>query len=325
MSPMKVALVYDDLSRLAPGPEDPLDVGSEWEDARTIAGQAAALAANGYTVASIPYDTHFFAALENERPDCVFNIAEGRRGKDRESIVPAICRSLDIPCTSSDAVGLGLSLDKDLCKHIAHAHGVPTPDWFVVRRIKALDSLALPFPLFVKPNFEGSSMGIRPDSIVRTAEQLRERVAWLLCKIGPALVETYMPGPELTVGLLGNDDPIAFPVAEVRTAGRVYDKTMKNKDKMEEEIVCPAPIAPESAGELVAWSKTLFHELGLAGMARFDFKCDAAGKPGFLEVNPLPGMSRYYSVFTFQAQAASLTYEQLIGRIVELALERRRK
>lgn len=318
---MKIALVYDDLASLVPDPQDPLDVGGEWEDERTICGQAEALASLGYEVVRIPYDADFHRRLLDERPRVVFNIAEGRRGRDRESLVPALCRLLGIACTSSDAVGMGLTLNKALCKAVARAHGVPTPDWWLVR--EPGDFASLPeneAPLFVKPNLEGSSMGIRPESLVREPDALLPQVKWELENVGEVLVERALPGAEYTVGLLGDREPCALPIAEIRTHGKVYDKSMKSKDKLEEEILCP--IATPYDESLVAWSKRLFVELGLSGFARFDFKCDAAGRPQFMEVNPLPGLSRYYSVFTIQAAAAGIGYEALLGRIVSLALLR---
>lgn len=318
--PIRVALVYDDLASLQACPDDPLDVGSEWEDERTVAGQAEALAANGFEVTRLPYDAEFLDRLRKWAPDVVFNIAEGRRGKDRESIVPAACRLLGIACTSSDAVAMGLSLDKSLCKAVARAYGIPTADWRLVRRADDLDHFSLPLPVFVKPNFEGSSMGIRPSSLVREAADLAPQVRWVLEHIGPALVETALPGAEYTVGLLGDETLTALPVAEIRTHGRIYDKSMKSKDKLEEEILVPAELDPAVAARLVRDSRRLFVELGLGGLARFDFKADAQGEPQFMEVNPLPGLSRYYSVFTIQAQAAGIAYTDLLGRLVRYAL-----
>ncbi len=319
---MKVALVHDDLARLVSRPDDPLDIGSEWEDERTVAGQAEALRAAGHEVTRISHGPDLIAKLEAFRPDCVFNIAEGRRGKDRESIVPAVCRQMGFACTSSDAAAMALTLDKGLSKALARSLGIPTPDGIVVRRPGDLEGPLPSPPLFVKPNGEGSSMGIRPESVARTLEDAREAARRLLDAIGPVLLETFLPGPEYTVGLLGNEDPEAFPVAEIRTGGRVYDKSMKSKDRMEEEIVCPADLDPETATRLVDWSRTLWREMGLAGMARFDFKCDRNGRPAFLEANPLPGMSRFYSVYILQAATHGIGYERLLARIVDLAVRR---
>ena len=319
---MRVAHVSDDMKYLKPEPGDPQDLGSEWEDERTVLGQIEALEANGHEVIGLPFDRNLIEELQKARPDCVFNISEGRRGKDRESIVPALCRQLDIPCTSSDAVGMGVSLDKSMCKAIARSMGVPTADWALVRCAEDLRNVALEFPLFVKPNFEGSSMGIRPGSLVHSRQDLSRQADWLLEGIGPVLVEKMLEGPELCVALIGNEAVEAFPVAEVRTGGRIYDKSMKSKDRMEEEVICPAPIDDELAALLIGWSKRLFTQLGLAGLARFDYKCDLEGRPMFLEVNPLPGLSKHYSVYTLQAKAAGLSYEAMIGRLVEIAVGR---
>jgi D-alanine-D-alanine ligase len=319
---MKIAHVHDVLETLAPRTGDPLDVGSEWEDERTIAGQIEGLCACGHTVVRVPFEQGFAACLMAEKHDCVFNISEGRTGRDRESIVPAVCQALDIPCTSSDAVGMGVTLNKAMCKAVARAARVVTPDWLLWRDASEIRRPPFGFPVFVKPNFEGSSMGIRPQSLVADMQALFEQASWVLTNIGPVLVEQAMPGPELTVALLGNEHPEIFPIAEIRTAGRIYDKSMKSKDRMEEEVICPAEIPGDIAERLVDDSLRLFTELGLAGAVRMDFKCDADGLPQFLEANPLPGLSRYYSVYTIQARAAGIGYDELMGRLVDLALAR---
>lgn len=322
---MKVAHVHDVLAALAPLPGDPLDVGAEWEDERTVAAQIAALEACGHEVVRVAFQPGFVERLLAQRPDCVFNISEGRRGKDRESLVPAVCQALDIPCTSSDAVGMGVTLDKALSKALARSLGIPTPDWVLWREVADIRPPPFDFPVFVKPNYEGSSMGIRPESVVHDMQALRTQARWCIERVGPALVESLLPGPELTVALLGNEAPRVFPVAEIRTGGRVYDKSMKGKDRMEEEIICPAPIPDDLAGRLVADSRRLFVELGLCGPARVDYKCDAGGEPQFMEVNPLPGLSPFYSVYTIQARSGGLAYDALIGRLVELAVQRHRR
>lgn len=319
---MKIAHVADNLSKLQIETGDPLDVGSEWEDERTILGQIEALEFAGHSVVRLNFDKNLYTHLASEKPDCVFNISEGKTGKDRESIVPAICKCLDIPCTSSDAVGMGISLDKALCKIIAEQQQIPTPKWQVVDDVNNLDDTGLNYPLFVKPVFEGSSMGIRPESLVDTREKLIKQVKWLTENIGKALIEENMPGRELTVALLGNNNPEAFPVAEIKTGNRIYDKSMKSKDRMEEEVICPAETDEETGLKLVEWSKKLFKVMGLSGLARFDYKCDKNGNPAFLEVNPLPGLSRYYSVYTIQAKAHGLSYEQMINRLTDLAIEK---
>jgi len=319
---MKIAHVADNLLKLEVKKNDPLDVGSEWEDERTILGQIDALEDAGHTVVRLDFDDTLIENLLAEKPDCVFNISEGKTGKDRESLVPAICKFLKIPCTSSDAVGMGISLDKVLCKIIAKQQNIPTARWLVADNTKDLNDSDLQYPLFVKPVFEGSSMGIRPESLVKDKKHLKTQTSWLTKNIGPALIEEYLSGRELTVGLIGNNEPEAFPVAEIKTGDKIYDKSMKGKDSMDEEVICPAPIDAEIEKQLISWSKTLFKIMGLSGLARFDYKCDRDGQPQFMEANPLPGLSKFYSVFTIQASVAGLSYNEMIAKLVSLALKK---
>lgn len=316
------AIVFDDLENLIPKADDPDGIGQEWEDKRTILGQKEALEANGYRVRLVTFDKQLIGRLEKERPSLVFNISEGHRGKDRESIVPAICRQMNIPCTSSDAAAMAMTLNKAISKAIAKATKIPTPQWTLVTEIGETPFLPFPPPYFVKPNAEGSSMGIGETSLAETKEAAFDAAWHIVETIGEAIIEQYLSDRELTVGLLGNENPVAFPVAEIRTGGRIYSKAMKSKDKMEEEVICPCDLPKEMQTRLIDWSKRLWRWMGIRGMARFDFKCDRQGNPTFLEVNPLPGMSKYYSVFTIQAKAYGLSYEAMIGKIASLAMER---
>ena len=333
-----VALVFDDPARknaqtsdlpdvFTPPEGGMLDMGHEWEDERTLAGLVEAVRACGHRVIRVPFDPDLVRRLDDLAPAkaIILNIAEGVRGRNRESLVPAICEILGLPYTCADATGLALTLDKRLAKTLAARAGAPTAEWALVSDPDNPPARLPAFPLFVKPNAQGSSMGIRPDSVAHDLPELRRKVAELCSGgLGPALVETYLAGPELHVAIMGDARGLTvFPPALIETDGRVYDASMKTKERMEERVICPAPLAEAARSELVGFACTLYNELGLHGPCRFDFKCDAAGLPHFLEANPLPGISRYYSVYTMQAQAAGLSYEEMIGAILEGALHRR--
>jgi D-alanine-D-alanine ligase len=211
----------------------PADEFAEWDSPETIAAVERALAACG-TVIRLEANADFPERLRAERPDIVFNIAEGLHGVNREAHVPAICEFFGIPYSGSDPFTLSLCLDKARTKETLAFHGVPTAPFFVIRDVEALrafmrdggrgkgDELPAgmlrggtaaagvplppsPFPLFAKPLHEGSSKGITERNYCRTARELEETVAFLLETYAqPVLVETYLPGQEFTCAVLGN-------------------------------------------------------------------------------------------------------------------------
>ena len=317
---LNVVLVYDDLS-VSPRMDDfPEDFGAEYEDRRTIKALLVAIASGGHDAAGLALDSDFPQKITMLGPDLVFNIAEGIRGSSRESLVPAWLEQLDIPYTGSDGLALAISLDKALTKTLAASVGVRTSPFRRIRDEAELFAMNLPFPLFVKPNAEGSSMGINGTSLVRTPEGLITQVRHILQTYREdCLVEVFVPGREFCVGILGNDPPQPLPIAEVRTAAAFY--TYEDKSQHHKELICPADIPDSMAEQMQAMSLAVFDTLRCSDLARVDFKLDETGQPVFLEINPLPGLSPFYSIFPLQASAGGIGYEELIGRIMEVALE----
>ena len=318
---MRVILVYDELVRCAPVKAAPEDLGAEYEDQRTIESILQAIRANGHDAEGLVLGEDFPAQIRRLAPDLVFNIAEGISGPTRESIVPAWLDQLKIPYTGSDGLALAISLDKAQTKMLAAARGVSTPAFRRVRHLAELDALDLKFPLFVKPNAEGSSMGIRRASRVQTEAQLRRQIEWVLQNYpGDCLIEEFVPGREFCVGILGDREPTLLPIAEIRCAEGFYSYEYKHRH--DKELICPADLRQETVDEMNRIGLEVYRALGCRDFARVDLKLDGAGRPQFLEINPLPGLSPYYSVFTVQAQAAGISHAELIGRIVGYAMER---
>ncbi len=319
---MKVVLVYDE----APGPEPagearPEDSGAEYESKRTIEVLLQAIRACGHKAVGIGLSEDFPRQIRRLDPDLVFNIAEGVRGPARESIVPAWLDHLGIPYTGSDGLTLAMSLDKALTKTLASTAGLRTPAFARVRRLEDLDNLELKFPLFVKPNAEGSSMGIRSTSQVETRDRLRVRVAWILESYEQdCLVEEFAPGREFCLGIIGNEKPRLLPVVEVHSQRNFYP--YEEKHNHQRELICPAEITENLADELRWMGLKIFITLACRDLARVDFKLDDDGRPTFLEINPLPGLSPDYGIFPYQAAAAGLSHQELIGQIIDSARQR---
>src|SRR5438094_10553471 len=209
---MRLGLAYNEKSEATSSPEEPPstnDAFAEWDDPSTIAAVEQALGLVG-TVVRLEADRSFPQQLALARPDLVFNMAEGLHGQNREALVPAICEYLNVPYTGSDPLTLALSLHKARTKEILAYRGLATAPFTCVRQAEDLERLRLPFPVFVKPVAEGSGKGVFSNNLCATAGQLRERVRFLLDRYTePVLVETYLPGPEFTVAILGNG-PAAY-------------------------------------------------------------------------------------------------------------------
>ena len=318
---LKIAVAYDRLGTWPQEVAQPVDLGSEYEDERTIEALLEAIAAHGHEAEGVVLAPDFVQAIIDAKPDLVFNIAEGVRGRTRESLVPAVLEHIGVAYTGSDGLALAISLDKGLTKTLALSQGIRTPEFRTVRSEADLVDLDLPYPLFVKPNAEGSSMGICDASLVETASELTERVAHVLREYRKeCLVEVFAPGREFCVGVLGNGKPEVLPIAEVRTETAFY--TQQEKNRHHKELVCPAALPPEVAEEMRWMTIALFTMLQCRDLARVDFRLDGQGRPALLEINPLPGLSPHYSIYPHQAAQAGISYEDLIGRIIAAASSR---
>ncbi len=319
---MKVVLVYDARAGSPPPRDDlPEDFDAEYDDEATIQALLGAIEACGHEALGLALGESFVHDIRRLAPGIVFNIAEGVRGTSRESIVPAWLDHLGIPYTGSDGLTLAVSLDKALTKTLLAARGLRTPAFRRVRDESELEGMELEFPLFVKPNGEGSSMGVRVSSLVRSTEELKCQVGWILRTYRQdCLVEEFAPGREFCVGILGNEEPQALPIVEIRSAGSFY--SYEHKLRHQKELICPAELPPDAASEMLEVGLETYRALRCRDFARVDLKLDAEDRSTLLEINPLPGLSPTYSIFTCQALAGGLAYEELIGRIIELAVRR---
>src|SRR5438552_2060978 len=179
------------------------DQFEEFDSIETVEALEAALRVCGHHPVRLGWGAPMLDALRATPVDGVFNLAEGVGGRGRESQVPAVLEMLGIPCTASDPVAIGITLDKPLAKLMAKGHGIPTAPWFVATTDDRQPT-TLRFPLFVKPAAEGSSMGITAKSICRNDRELKESIA-RVWKYGPVLVEEFLSGDEFTVGIIAGE------------------------------------------------------------------------------------------------------------------------
>ncbi len=260
-----------------------------------------------------------------DRWDLVFNIAEGLRGFGREAQVPALLEAYNVPYTFSDPLVLSLTLHKAMTKHVIRDMGVPTADFFVVEKDSDVEMVNMALPLFAKPIAEGTGKGITRSSKIDSKAQLASVCHQLLRLFNqPVLVETFLPGREFTVGIIGTgEDAKAIGVTEVllKEGAEPGVYSYLNKEKCEElveyRMAHDATAAEAAAVALKAWKV-----LGCRDAGRIDLRVDRDRQPKLLELNPLAGLHPEHSDLCIIARQAGMTYKLLIGTIVSSALKR---
>jgi D-alanine-D-alanine ligase len=326
---MFVGLTYDLRSEyLAAGYTE--EETAEFDRPDTIDAIESALVALGHTTDRIGNIRQLVARLAaGDRWDIVFNIAEGLFGLAREAQVPALLDAFEIPYTFSPPHVLAVALDKDWTKTIVRAAGVPAPPSFRVSSPSDIRSLNLPFPLFAKPIAEGTGKGIGPTSRVANRRDLEELVEDLLARFRqPVLVERYLPGRELTVGIVGTgDEARALGTLEITLCNTAESGayTYINKEQCEQRVEYGLAVA--SRDPLVADAEQIallaWRTLDCRDAGRVDLRCDEHGRPQFLEINPLAGLHPEHSDLPILATKLGIAYVDLIAQILRSATGRR--
>ncbi|MHB8094473.1 MAG: D-alanine--D-alanine ligase family protein [Candidatus Aminicenantales bacterium] len=345
---MKIALLYSSKAGMEatlgrhPGgekrdeeDEPPLDLLAECDSDETISAIRQVLRER-HRVSLIESDDRAYARLKRLKPDLVFNVAERVFGPNRESHIPTICEMLGLPYTGSDPLTLGLCLDKSRAKEILSYHGIPNPAFWIVESAAAIpDGIRL--PAIIKPLYEGSSKGIKNDSVVRTAAELIQRVGEVTATYKqPVIVERFIDGREFTVGVLGSSPRIEIlPIVEIDHsqlppgATPIYSYEAKwIWDRPEKPLAifrCPAPLSEDlklGIEDVVARTCSV---LRIKDWCRIDVRLDETGAPNILEVNPLPGVlpkPEDNSCLPKAARTAGYSYAALIHRVVDEASKR---
>ena len=320
-----------------PSSDDPVpdDLYAEWDDLETIQAVAAALKSK-HEVSLVNADLDAFEKLRALQPELVFNIAEGLNGASREAQIPALLEMLDLPYTGSDPATLAICLDKGRTKEILTQRRIPTPRFWIIRAIDELPA-RLSYPLIVKPCLEGSSKGVTDKALVKNRKELVTQVEWVLNTYGQrVLIEDFLPGREFTVAMLGNGETLSvLPIVEIDFStlpgdvNPIYSYEAKWVWDTEQNPLqifdCPAQIDPFLAGRIETICRQAFQALDCRDWCRIDVRLDVSGHPQIIELNPLPGIlprPEQNSCFPKAARAAGLSYEQLILRVADVAIER---
>jgi len=322
-----VGLTYDLKTDYEFKEGDPPDANAEFDHPSTIDVIAKAIESQGVKVKKIGNASSLLEKIDSLDVDIVFNISEGLSGRNRESQVPILLEMTGIPFVGADALTLSLTLDKVMAKKIFIAEGIPTPKFFEVKSCDELRNVDhCKFPLIVKPRCEGSSKGLSEDSRVENMQELKRQVEYIVSSYKqPALVEEFISGQEFTVAIVGNDPPEVMPVVQIKIDGRLklnnkfYTFARITSDKL--EYICPARINHELNKKIRELALKTYKVVECRDFGRVDFRVDNEGRPYVLEINPLPSLSTE-DVFMTVAKAVGISYEEMIGKILNSALSR---
>ncbi len=325
---MRIGIAYDLKHDFSIDGGRPYDWLEEYDSEDTIQAVQDAIEALGHEAVSLGAGRTFLERIRKTPVDLVFNLAEGYKGRNREAHIPAILEMLEIPYTHSDPLTLAVTLDKEMAKRIVLSEGIPTPAFKLIRNQRDAEDIGFPFPLFVKPAYEGSSKGIRSHSRVEGEEELEREIHRLLKDYGtPVLVEAFLPGREFTVGILGNGSPYVLGIMEVAPSEGsvedfIYSVSVKREWIRRAQYRCPPDMSPSLLDQIEEVAIGSYKVLGCRDVARIDIRFGEDGRPYFLEANPLPGLAPGYSDLVILADLMGWSYGQLIEAILRHAFGR---
>lgn len=334
---MNIALTYNIRHRKPSLKNKKAIEEAEFDDPATIKGILNALKKLGHKVFLIEVNELAFLKLYKLKPkiDSVFNIAEGY-GQDREAQIPMILEILKIPYVGSKPITQAICLDKARTKEILSFYRIPTPKFQIFKKINDKPKNNLKFPLIAKPNSEGSSKGILQSSFVKNKKELRKKIQELIKTYNePVLVEEFLPGREITIGLIGNNPVEILPPVEIDFSALPknfipidsYETKwiIDNPKSKIKTVICPAKIDNRLWKKIKKICLKTKEVLDVLDWCRIDLRLDKNGIPNVLDINQIPGIipdPKENSRFTLAARVAGYTYEEMLNKIIKSAFQR---
>ncbi len=324
---MKIGLDYDLKNAVTVALGAPDEEAEEYDPPSTIDALASEIERLGHQVVRLGGGPEFLENLGHTVVDFVFNISEGLSGRNRESQVPMLLEMDGIPFVGADALSLALTLDKVMAKKVFIADKIPTPKFFEIKNIEALqDTDHMKFPLIVKPRFEGSSKGLSESSRVENMDELKKQADYVISTYKqPALVEEFISGQEFTVLVIGNEKPIAAPIVQISIGGTVDlgDKfyTFGHVHSHFLKYICPAKIPDKLRKDIEDVAIRSYKSLECLDFGRVDIRVSEDGLPYVLEINPLPSLSTA-DVIPLIGKEMGIGFGGMILRILNYAFKR---
>jgi len=325
-NPLKVGITFDTREDFSFVSEDVEDWDAEFAVSTAVQDIAHALEDLGHGVDFIGSGRTLLNNLRRveDSVDIVFNIAEGYLGRGREAQIPATLELAGIPYVGSDSYALALALNKWHTKVLAASHGVTTPEFCLVREAGDLKHCRTGYPAIAKLCYEGSSKGLRPDSLAHNEGELERTVGYLLHAYKqPVVVERFIEGRELDVPIIGTSPSRAFGVVGITLNGRVDlgENFLTSKIIKDDAYGFSYPMNEPFVAEAERSSLLVYNMLDCRDFGRVDMRIGEDGKAYFLEINPYPFLGRHSS-FNEIAEKSGLGYRNMIGMILDSALQR---
>ena len=336
---MKIGIAFDLKPKDPPPAGAPDDWAEEFDSPTTIKAIAEVIRGMGHTPVELGDGAELLRKLLDDPPDLVFNLAEGTGiSRNREARVPAVCEMLGIPHTGSDVLTLALCLDKDMCRRVVQDADVRIPDGVLITFEDGeydgdysefpgmVTESGLKVPLIAKPVCEGSSKGIRSKCLIERLEDVGPTVLslWKDYQQG-VLLEEFIGGEEVTVGILGNDPPRVLgsrQVIPLRDADRfVYSIDLKRDWVNRIAYATPPKLPADQIRAVEEAALTAYDVLGIKDIARIDFRFKD-GVPYFIEANPLPGLVPDWSDLVLLANDMGSSHAELIRTVITEAMKR---
>jgi D-alanine-D-alanine ligase len=324
-----MGLVYDvpkqlENSKFIHFPEDAMH---EWENQKTLDTIVYTWQSLGFQVVLFPLNQSFLKQWEKHISSCdlIHSVVEGFGSLAREAWIPSLCELSGVPYIGSSPFAHSLCMSKMQLKQTCAQLNIPTAPFYFIQSqedLLSIDPLFFLSPVFLKPNAEGSGMGIDAlFSICSTENQTKQAAIELLKKYPEGiLIEKYLQGPEYSSALIGT--PTQFlPIAQIEVASGVYGALAKGKEKMEEQVSFPN-LSLQVRKIIEDGSYKLFSAIPLHDFVRIDWKCDENGQVYFLEANTLAGLSHHYSVLPLMAKEAGIDYKKLFEILAHSAFTR---
>lgn len=308
----------------------------EYDPPHTIELIKHGIEATGHEYVFIEADENVLENLKKIKPDLVFNRSEGLRGDSRESHIPAILEMLGIPYVGANVLTTAVCLNKGWTKKVLEYHEIKTAKFFICNNLEEAKKKKIEYPVILKPNEEGSSVGINEDNVVNDFNQLEKKFQQMQKDYQQGiLIESFIAGREFSVGVLGKIDGTFEVLAIIEidfsklpdSVGGVFGQRAKTKYDDLDHYVCPARTTAELQAKIEKVTLDICNVLAIRDFARIDFRLNKKNELVFLEINPLPGMDfdmaeNDFSFYPMMAERSGYSYDQLIRRLLESACHR---
>lgn len=319
-----IGIVYNEARDLT-DKELELDPRS-YKQAEIIANQVEeALKTFGHDITMIPASLNLLQDIEDAGYlDIIYNCCTGLNNKSEQSNIVAMLELTEIPIVGSPSETHAIALNKSAAKAVFQLADIPVAPFQVFESPDDVLDQDLKYPLFVKPNSEGSALGISMDSIVSNRDELTNQVKYVIDNFDqPALVEKYLVGKEFSVGVLGTKDPKVLPIVEIgfREDSNTTIQSVQVKEDNDVIRTIPADISPSMAEKISDTVLRAYKALNCSEYARVDVKLDENNIPNIIELNSLPAIEKGHSHFYEMAKADGYSFAELVETLVEEKME----